>query len=203
MIITSSKNEKKQNKKLKTEAGHQNCPRSLSMCWIFEISLNKRIAALIWVFNIWLDWIDFKLKPQYKVDIRYLEYPLSGTFSSVSSELSVTALKFVRFLEPRYLKLSLCQTIFSVPSALFRAEFHSLSRMFSLIRMLTEYIRKLWSNVYLFLFQQNNMSDARKLLENNFNYFWKKKKMNKASYLFLLLALNYYYPLFLGALNTV
>ena len=82
----------KQNKKLKTEAGHQNCPRSLSMCWIFEISLNKRIAALIWVFNIWLDWIDFKLKPQYKVDIRYLEYPLSGTFSSVSSALSVTAL---------------------------------------------------------------------------------------------------------------
>ena len=39
--------------------------------------------------------------------------------------------EFVRYLEPRYLKLSLCLTIFLVLSVLFRAVFLALSQTFS------------------------------------------------------------------------
>ena len=71
----------------------------------------------------------------------YLELSLSRTFSSLPSALSVTALinTFVRYLELRHLKLLLCRTILSVPSALFRAVFfHFLNVSISLIQMLKD-----------------------------------------------------------------
>ena len=59
------------------------------------------------------------------VDIRYLGHPLSRTFTMSNflfgpfSILINFSYKSVRYLERRYLKLSLRQTIFSVPSVIF------------------------------------------------------------------------------------
>ena len=57
--------------------------------------------------------------------IRYLEYPLSQIFTMSNflfgpfSILINFPYKSVRYLELRYLELSLCRTIFSVPSVIF------------------------------------------------------------------------------------
>ena len=61
----------------------------------------------------------------YTVDICYLEYPLSRTFTMSNflfgpfSILRNFPYKFIRYLELCYLELSLCRTIFSVPSIIF------------------------------------------------------------------------------------
>ena len=61
----------------------------------------------------------------FSVNILCPEYALSRTFFfsyfflSPISTLGNCPYKFVRHLEPRYPELSLCRTIFSVPSALF------------------------------------------------------------------------------------
>ena len=74
---------------------------------------------------------------EHTVDIRSLVYLLSRTFIISSfffvpfSTLSNCSYKFVRYLEHCFLKLSLCTTIFLIPTALFRAVFHPLSQTFS------------------------------------------------------------------------
>ena len=74
---------------------------------------------------------------KYMVDICSLEYPLSRTFIILNfsfgpfSTLGNCPYKFVRYLEPRFLELSLSRTIFSDPSVLFRAVFQPLSQTFS------------------------------------------------------------------------
>ena len=61
----------------------------------------------------------------YTVDTRYLEYPLSQTFtmSNFLFRLFSIPINFpynsVRYVELRYPELSLCQTMFSVPSVIF------------------------------------------------------------------------------------
>ena len=73
----------------------------------------------------------------------------------------------IRYLEPHYLELSICPTIFLVSSALLS--------LFSILYLkhtfeintfkhtYKEYIRKFWSNVYLFLFLHSNMLVKQKL----------------------------------------
>ena len=81
-------------------------------------------------------------------DIRCLKYPLSQTFIISNflfvpfSSLGDCRYKFVPCLEPRYFKLSLCRTIFSVPSALLKTVFHPLSRTFSF------YSFECWKNTF-------------------------------------------------------
>ena len=67
----------------------------------------------------------FEWKILNTVDIRYLKYPLSRTFIMSNflfgpfSILINFPYKSARYLERRYLELSLCRTIFSVPSVIF------------------------------------------------------------------------------------
>ena len=76
------------------------------------------------------------------VDIRYLECLLIQTFTisnfffgpfSISSNFPYN---YIRYLEPRYLELSLCRTNFSVPSAL-------LSRYLKLFHLDVRFLKKL------------------------------------------------------------
>ena len=83
--------------------------------------------------------------------IRRLELLLAWTVSLDPSALSVTALiNSFRIFNPAILNFHYVELL-------------SQSLFISLIGMLKKYIRKLWLNVYLFLFQHNNMSVKRKL----------------------------------------
>ena len=82
------------------------------------------------------------MKNVHAVDIRYLECPLSRTFTisnfffgpfSISSNFPYN---YIRYLEPRYLELSLCRTNFSVPSAL-------LSRHLELFHLEVRFLKKI------------------------------------------------------------
>ena len=84
------------------------------------------------------------------VDIRYLECPLSRTFTVSNfffgpfSSFSNSPYNHIRYLKPHYLELLLCQTNFSVPSAL-------LSRYLELfhldVRFLKKTVQKLWDSI--------------------------------------------------------
>ena len=108
-----------------------------------------------------------------KADISYLEYPLSRTFIISNfffgpfSTLHNFHYRFLRYLTPRFLELSLCRTIFSVPSVLFRAVLHPLTQTFSFHSF------KCWNNIFenfdrmliffLYLFPNRNMLIKQKL----------------------------------------
>ena len=91
----------------------------------------------------------------------HLELSLSRTFSSVPSALSVTALLNSFGISNPAVSNYIELFSYSLQRFLFLS---SISSVFiSLIWMLKEYIRKLWSNVYLCVLQYKNMSVKRKL----------------------------------------
>ena len=121
---------------------------------------------------------------QYTVDIRYLKYPLSRTFTMSNflfcpfSILINFPYKFVRYLEFRYLELSLCRTIFSVPSVIFELfpigylehsneVFEWIIPFISGIWMLIIALKKFCSEVYSFFFSISFQATTYSQLSDN------------------------------------
>ena len=96
---------------------------------------------------------------------RYLKLSLYRTLSLILSALSVTApVKSFGMLNPVISKFHYVKTIFSAPSILIRAAFHPLSETILFHSLKCWKIHsKIWSNVYVFLFQHSNMLVKQKL----------------------------------------
>ena len=139
--------------------------------WSSQVFLQPCIPHVSISMQLFCKWFWYKHLLQILIALGHCWCPLKTMSGNVAcpwvdsapflcSTLLVTPYKFVWCLEPCYLKLSLCQTIFSVSSVVFRAVFYPLSWTFSFHSF------EWWKNTFenfdrIFIFSYFNTTTCR------------------------------------------